>query len=466
MCAEVRDNNESTLRDRVKKLSLELDGADARLARTSESCRQAILALAGMTASGLGRPEKKALKALKKAAKGKVIDHKAMTQATTSLKNAFMDGGPKKGAKSQAVEVAQDAEKTSLAEAGGQWQAGRHVALALLEGLRLGDKLFDARLERDLLTLQRHMDGGQVRPAMALVVDLLGAFRESIEVGRKKAETALYEVLSEVLKTEENFSEAFDASQSERAATGRKYNAQLNSTMGNFGRDLKDATDLDTLKASALTHLRGMRQSIKAREAEEADIAAQSQKEMEELRDHLVKTRAKMEEVKQVSQQLSKDALTDALTGLWNKRALDQVLGEELEKVSGAMSLIVFDIDHFKNINDTYGHQAGDKALIAVGQRAGQALRDTDTLFRYAGDEFVIILRGSEAKTAQGVAERVRELTESIAFTFKGKGKFNITLSLGVGQYIDGDDAVSLFERVDGALYQAKESGRNRVAVA
>jgi diguanylate cyclase len=121
----------------------------------------------------------------------------------------------------------------------------------------------------------------------------------------------------------------------------------------------------------------------------------------------------------------------------------------------------VWDVDHFKRINDTYGHRAGDRVLRAVADCLSGSIRGTDFLARYGGEEFVMILPGTKLEDALRVIDDMRVAVSKIGFHFRGN-PVSITISSGITVLADADSAGSAFERADKALYNAKESGRNR----
>jgi diguanylate cyclase len=237
--------------------------------------------------------------------------------------------------------------------------------------------------------------------------------------------------------------------------------------MGRLVVEIKQAKDLEGLKSRALNHIRALREQIRERERKEKERLEQSKMELASLRETLANTRHRMAKVERLRKKLREDALTDPMTGVWNKRALNERLADALSsRDMQPFGLIVFDIDYFKRINDTYGHQAGDKALGAIAAQTTETLRGSDVLFRYAGDEFVVLLPGTELAEAEAAAERVRQAAQAIAFTYRGKGEVRVSLSLGVTMNREGDDAESIFERADQALLTAKQQGRNRVQTA
>ena len=147
-------------------------------------------------------------------------------------------------------------------------------------------------------------------------------------------------------------------------------------------------------------------------------------------------------------------ALRDGLTGLWNRRAYDDRLLEMSDEPDGSMLLL--DVDNFKSVNDSYGHEAGDEALIAVGNAILRSIRPTDFGARFGGDEFVVLLPGMRALEATDLAERIRAAVET------DPRDPPLTVSIGVSDLTDDSRLTSL--AVDKALYQAKRAGRNQVA--
>ena len=159
-------------------------------------------------------------------------------------------------------------------------------------------------------------------------------------------------------------------------------------------------------------------------------------------------------------------AKVDTLTGTNNRAAMDEMLEREVElahRHKSAMSLLIFDLDHFKQINDNYGHTSGDDVLRECVECANQALRATDMLFRYGGEEFVVILPGVNVAGAKLAAERLRTIIEKHVFNNR-QGTIPVTISIGTASLTLQDTASNLIERADNALYSAKNAGRNRVA--
>ncbi len=160
-------------------------------------------------------------------------------------------------------------------------------------------------------------------------------------------------------------------------------------------------------------------------------------------------------------------ALRDPLTNLNNRRAMEATLSREVElakRCRSALSLITLDIDHFKKINDNYGHLTGDKVIVEVANALQSAVRSCDIVFRYGGEEFVVILSNTDTHGAHLLAERVRKTIADQLIPHEN-GDINISASLGVASFEQLDNGRSLFSKADAALYQAKRTGRNRTEI-
>lgn len=166
--------------------------------------------------------------------------------------------------------------------------------------------------------------------------------------------------------------------------------------------------------------------------------------------------------------ELTRQATRDSLTGLYNHGLLLELLGRELAvsaRTGVPVSYGMVDIDRFKRVNDEWGHQVGDQALKDLGQILCSGVRRTDTVGRYGGEEFGVVLPGCPPGAAATLCDRLRRTTEGHQLTVHGSS-FGFTISLGLATALEGESAEQLVSRADRALYEAKESGRNRLVVA
>ncbi|MBI3516666.1 MAG: GGDEF domain-containing protein [Proteobacteria bacterium] len=165
---------------------------------------------------------------------------------------------------------------------------------------------------------------------------------------------------------------------------------------------------------------------------------------------------------------LKRLATTDPLTGTLNRRHFMELMSREqrrAERYNAVYSVLMIDIDHFKRVNDTHGHQVGDLAIQAMSDACQKALRPTDLLARYGGEEFIITLTHTDQPGAAKVAERLRESVTQIELATE-KGVLKFTVSIGVCTFFKRSLLEEIIGRADQALYQAKTSGRNRVCLA
>ncbi|ALH99894.1 diguanylate cyclase [Pseudomonas sp. FW306-02-F02-AA] len=164
----------------------------------------------------------------------------------------------------------------------------------------------------------------------------------------------------------------------------------------------------------------------------------------------------------------TQSALRDPLTGTGNRIAMDQTLQREIDMARRhlqPLSLLMLDIDHFKQINDNYGHSAGDDVLKAVATLIKDQLRNVDMVFRFGGEEFLILLSNTSRDAAAMIGERLRYAAQAGEYSADGT-LIGLTVSLGCSTLLPGESADSLLRRADSALYVAKREGRNRLAMA
>ena len=227
---------------------------------------------------------------------------------------------------------------------------------------------------------------------------------------------------------------------------------------------VQDAAELNQLKTTVQDRLDAIRNHILTyQEGEE--------KTHRELLDELAKSNARLRDLEMETEQFRArlmeehaQAIHDKLTGIYNRLAYEERMAQEFQRwkrYKKPLTLLVFDVDHFKSINDNYGHKAGDKALKLIAQTLQKNIRETDFLARYGGEEFVVLMPETDIASAMGVANKLRESVEAIHFNYQEKA-LNVTISCGATQFHKGDSAEAVFQRADACLYQAKQKGRNQ----
>jgi diguanylate cyclase len=187
------------------------------------------------------------------------------------------------------------------------------------------------------------------------------------------------------------------------------------------------------------------------------------------LEDDLVVARYRMQEQAQELDRTRTEARTDVLSGVDNRKAFEETLDfliRHFKRQGTSFAVIMCDVDHFKWINDTHGHPAGDRVVNHLGAFLKSCLRAGDYVSRYGGDEFALLLPGAPLKAAEEIADRIRLEIECRNFDVGGGGqRVAVTLSVGVAAVREGDTQETVLERVDRALYKSKESGRNQTHV-
>ncbi len=191
----------------------------------------------------------------------------------------------------------------------------------------------------------------------------------------------------------------------------------------------------------------------------------------QKLEEQLDKSSEVMEELQRDLENVRREALTDGLTGLANRKAFDAEIGRiagEMQRTGAPFSLLMVDIDHFKNFNDNFGHQIGDQVLRLVARTLTDGVKGRDMAARYGGEEFAIILPDTPLKAAVTVAESLRRAvaTKDVINRSTGEKLSRITMSVGAAEFAGEEEVSDLIERADAALYTAKHNGRNQVAAA
>ena len=202
------------------------------------------------------------------------------------------------------------------------------------------------------------------------------------------------------------------------------------------------------------------------------DVLVKSTREMSEsnkaLEQRLALSKHEISNLQQSLEAIRAESLTDPLTGLGNRKYFDRMIETEVQNAlsnTQPLSLLMFDIDHFKSFNDSYGHLTGDQVLRLVGMSLKQTIKGQDITARYGGEEFAVLLPNTPLRQALTVADHIRRAIMAKELKKKSTGEIlgRVTISVGVSMLKPGDDTDSLIERADACLYAAKRAGRNRV---
>jgi diguanylate cyclase len=271
--------------------------------------------------------------------------------------------------------------------------------------------------------------------------------------------------LNERLESFQSNLQAASAGHADSRSAAHAMDTQIREQVDGLQSSVQEAADLDDLKHVLENHLEGllgtMDQHRQQRDEREQEVAARLQslaervahmeQEAQGFREHLEEQRQK--------------ALIDPLTGLPNRAAWSERLEHEIgqwQQHGNTLLLAMLDLDHFKRINDNYGHLAGDKVLKIIASVLRKRLRGTDFIARFGGEEFVLLMPSTVPANGKKLLETLRAAIEACPFHFRGE-PVTVTLSIGLAAFRAGEHSDLVLKRADQALYRAKHAGRNRV---
>jgi len=241
-------------------------------------------------------------------------------------------------------------------------------------------------------------------------------------------------------------------------------NAQLTGEFKAISISVESSSDLHQIREQVRTRLDTIGQHLKEFHKRETERATAMHARAEQMQTRVAELEAEAQKLQSQLQAEQQISTIDGLTKVPNRLAYDKRIADELQRwqrFGQPTCLAVWDVDHFKQINDTYGHRAGDRVLCNLASHLKNYIRSTDFIARYGGEEFIVILAGTKLEDAVRLLETMRTTIDKLGFHYRGKPVL-ITASCGVTEFRRGDSAESIFERADKALYQAKKEGRNR----
>lgn len=268
-------------------------------------------------------------------------------------------------------------------------------------------------------------------------------------------------------KLQEIYSEISEARSQFLTRESKKQSIENSFEQGiqDISQTIQASENLDTLKS-------GLNAIVKAIETKVIEEVESEENETKILESKIAGMSDKIKSLEDHAQNLEKEvrekhmaAITDPLTGLLNRAAYVQALEKSWmswESNNTPSTILVWDIDHFKMINDRHGHAAGDKVLQSVASKLKSGASKEDIIARFGGEEFVMLLTNKTLEEGMRLAENIRELISNTDFTYKNVS-LQVTISCGVASFVTEDTPTTLFDRADKALYQAKRSGRDRV---
>lgn len=315
--------------------------------------------------------------------------------------------------------------------------------------------------------LQSECTSEQFNALLQSALELLISIKRRNREEQQKIESFLAQLTDRLTELSLQATDTGSAHQ-EMAVRQNKFDQSVTRQMQELRQNSDNAAKLEPLKQLINSRLEDIaKQFQEHRQIVESD-RVQAERKLQELHHKLQRMETETGDL-QLQLKLAHDqALCDPLTCLPNRMAYDERLQVEFarwQRYKKPLSLVIWDIDHFKKINDTYGHKAGDKTLFLIARLLSDNCRQTDFVCRFGGEEFVMLLPDTNKHSALNLAEKLRLLVQNSGFNYKGDA-ISITISCGISQFLPGETPDAVFERADQALYSAKGEGRNQCRLA
>ncbi|MBA6420311.1 GGDEF domain-containing protein [Pseudomonas sp. 5Ae-yellow] len=389
-------------------------------------------------------------------------------QAATSLEQPATEAAP---AAETAIEIAADDMPETSAKVSGNIsgeeqnysKVAAHVESILLNLLN-GMQLLEQQ-ETDCQRLRDQVSKGLNWYELTAVLDALAALVLNSQQNRQVEFESYLQQLNQRLSQFQGNLEDAQSSYVDSLETDRTLEVDIRDEVKVLHEDVREAEDLDTLKANVEAKLSSLLSKVDLardrREARDSKVSERLTTMVERIQVMEVEAQTFRKHLEEQRQQ----AMIDTLTGLANRAGLQKRMSEEFERwqrYGGQLLLVVLDVDHFKSINDRFGHLAGDKVLRLIALQLSRRLRKTDYIGRFGGEEFVVLMPGTTLEQGAIALEELRAGIEGSPFHFKNE-PVRVTISIGYTQFCKGDTLDTVFERADKAMYSAKDQGRNQV---
>jgi len=340
------------------------------------------------------------------------------------------------------------------------------ILIRLLEFIPLDDK-FQEQADQLKKDFSKGISHKELPTALEAIAKLIGSMQQQNQDGQKQFENFLVSVTGRLKEVDEFLNTDLKEHKLSWESGVNLDNAVKEHVKG-IGESVSGAKDINELEASVQGRLDTLLAQVEKHRKDENKRVKRIQQQNQNLKERVHSLEQETGDLRNSIIASQEKALLDALTRLPNRMAYDQRVDEEFERwkrYHENLLLMVWDIDFFKSVNDTYGHKAGDKVLRIVAKLLRENLRKTDFIARYGGEEFVSLLPETSLGGGFKIAEKMREAVQELDFHYRDQ-KVQLTISCGISLFADGDDPERVFERADGALYQAKKQGRNRCVIA
>ncbi len=337
------------------------------------------------------------------------------------------------------------------------------VLLQLLENIQVPAEL-QQRAEQVRTQLNKSAGQSEWKVSVGLVAGLIAEIGQTVEQEKVELEVFLRQ-LTERLRDLDQQLKGAETQRQASQVSGQHLDGAVEDQVRGIESSVRNATSLGQLKSGLQDRIEQIRTHLADHRRDEALRQSELQMRLSQVTSRLSAMELESAQLRSHLKQRHEQAMVDALTGVPNRLAYEDRMAHEVahwKRYKTPLTLLVADIDRFKQINDSFGHKAGDKALKLIARLLKQTLRETDFIARYGGEEFVILLTQTPDQLAEDIAEKLRAAVEKAEFN-NGDTRIPITLSIGFSSFAASDGPEEVFARADAAMYRAKSGGRNQV---
>jgi len=338
-----------------------------------------------------------------------------------------------------------------------------HVTLALTEDFYpLSDDLLAAATSIQL-DCQEEIEKNRLPAVVKECLGFIDGLKSKISEDFKYINNTFITLLNQVKELESAMAKDFAGNENLKKI--EYFEMKINNEVGSIVKSFNIHQTIDEIKSTVIEKIKNIKRLVSAKKKEETLRTKKARENIKKLNRRIKDAEKNALEMSKKAEQFQIAAMEDGLTGLYNRKAFDLRVKEALTAFyenREAFSVVIFDVDKFKEINDNFGHVAGDKVLIKVAQCMHETFRKNDFIARYGGDEFAVVIEGLTRELANERIFNFRENLKKRRFTSYAKGDVQISVSTGIAIAQEGDTIESLIERADQVMYAAKEAGKSK----
>ncbi|MEX1200330.1 MAG: diguanylate cyclase [Methylophaga sp.] len=339
------------------------------------------------------------------------------------------------------------------------------ILIILLEQLSL-PREFNQQATKIRDKIQRGIVQSQLPGVINEIARLVSELGAAVINEKKEYEAFLIDLTDKITLLDQHLSE-FEQDEVDAYTQRRQIGDNVKEEMNGLRLEVEDATELTQLRQTVSSRLENLNQHINHAHQTDVERSIRAQEQIKQLNQRLQTMEQEAETLRKVTKNAQEQASKDALTGIWNRQALNDVLEREFvrwQRYQKPLTMVIWDVDDFKNVNDRFGHSAGDVVLKTIAQIFSKAVRKADFIARFGGEEFVGLFPETDIDNALVLTNKVREIVEKTHFRYQDI-PVPITASAGLAMF-EGDDSIDdVFNRADKALFAAKNSGRNNCVI-